>query len=122
MTRYITIAVLALGAGVALGLSDAQAALRKHALEPIPRRKGWYTTTSPVQFKAGEQIDTDGDLPKGLAEIVQDPQQAQREAKAKPKAKAEAEAPAAEESAKAEALADSQAQLDAQAATAAEKA
>jgi len=106
--KHITIAVLALGAGVALGLSEAQAKLRKHLLTPVEGRKGWYTTTGPVQFKVGEQIETDAGLPKGLAEAVEDLQCAQRESKAKAKAaeeaaKTEAAAKAAEE---AQALAD----------------
>ena len=88
MTKYTTCAVLALGAGVALGLTEAQAKVRKHLLDPTPGRKGWYTTTGPIEFKRGEQIETDCPLPKSLVDAVEDPQRSQREAKAKPKADA----------------------------------
>lgn len=65
--KYITTAVLSLGAGALLGLTEAQAAPRRHALAAVPDRKGWYTATGPVQFKIGEEVSYEGDLPKALA-------------------------------------------------------
>ena len=99
--KYTTIAVLSLQAGMLLGLTEAQAASRKTALAPIPTRKGWYTTTGPVQFKVGEEILCDSDIPKHLADAVESPDvsQAKARAKAKAKAKADAEAVAAAEAA-----------------------
>jgi len=88
--KYTTIAVLAIGAGAVLGLTEAQAALRKHALAPIPGRKGWYTTTDAVQFKRGEQIHSDEVLPKGLADLVESAESAQKKGAAKAKALADA--------------------------------
>lgn len=97
--KYITLAVLSLQAGTCLGLTEAQAASRKTVLAPVPARKGWYTTTGPVQFKVGEEIMHDGDLPKHLAHAVETPdaQQAKAKTKAKEAAKAtvDAAAPAA---------------------------
>lgn len=89
--KYTTIAVLSLQAGVLLGLTEAQAATRKTVLTAAPARKGWYTTTGPVQFKRGEVFLFDGDLPKHLAQAV-DPAEG-REAKSLAKAvKAKSEA------------------------------
>lgn len=68
--KYTTIAVLSLAAGATLGLTEAQAAARKTVLTPIAGRKDFYTTTGPVQFKVGEEISYDGDLPKHLAKAV----------------------------------------------------
>lgn len=88
--KYTTIAVLSLQAGVALGLTEAQAAPRAHALTPVPDRKGWYTTTAQVQFKVGEVFMCDDLLPKNLVCVTASV------AKAPPRAKAAtAEEPAA---------------------------
>lgn len=92
--KYTTIAVLSLQAGMLLGLTEAQAASRKTALAPIPTRKGWYTTTGPVQFKVGEEILCDSDIPKHLADAVESPDVSQAKAKARAKAKADAKAKA----------------------------
>jgi hypothetical protein len=99
-----------------LGLTESQAASRKTVLAPVPARKGWYTTTGPVQFKVGEEILHDGDLPKHLAHAVETPDAQQAKAKAKAKAKADAKAKA-----EAEALAreEDEAQAEADAADAA---
>lgn len=89
--KYITTAVLSLPAGVLLGLSVAQVAHRQHVLTNAPGRKGWYVATSPVQFKRGETLQVDGDLPKALADRLDAEDRA-----AKAKAKAEIEAVAKE--------------------------
>jgi colicin import membrane protein len=92
--KYITIAVLSLQAGMLLGLTEAQAASRKTVLAPAPARKGWYTTTGPVQFKVGEEILCDSEIPKHLADAVESPDVSQAKAKARAKAKADAKAKA----------------------------
>lgn len=66
--KHTVIAVLSLPAGTRLGLSKDQARRRAHALKPAGR--GYYLTTAPVQFKVGEQVDYDGELPKHLATLV----------------------------------------------------
>lgn len=88
--KYITTAVLALGAGVALGLSEDQAAPRKHVLQPIPGRKNWYTTTGPVQFKVGEKLQSDVDLPKGMVELAESSDKQSSKARALEQAAADA--------------------------------
>lgn len=114
--KYITLSVLSLQAGAVLGLTAAQAALRQHVLTPAPGRIGWYTTTGPVQFKRGEAVLFEGDLPKHLAEAVDSPETRQTKAKAKAKAQqvANAEAEAAETAASALALDAALSQADAQ--------
>ncbi len=69
--KYTTVAVLTLPAGAVLGLTEAQASTRAHVLQCVPARKGWYTTTAAVQFKIGEEIQIDGNLPPVLAHAVQ---------------------------------------------------
>ncbi len=84
MTQKITtIAVLTLAPGVLLGLTKAQAEPRQTVLAPVPDRAGWYTTTGPVQFKVGEQILHDGDLPKHLVVALDLEPKARQRAKAK---------------------------------------
>lgn len=99
MGKYTATAPVTLPVGAVLGLTEVQASARRHALQAAKKR-GIYTTTAPVQFKAGEVFHYDGDLPKALASSVEADAVA---AKAEAKAAAEAAAQA-----KAEALAASQ--------------
>lgn len=103
--KYITTAVLALGAGVALGLTEAQAAPRKHVLAPIPGRKNWYTTSGPVQFKVGEIILCDDELPKGLADAADTAEKKAAKARAQDQAKEAAAAADADAQARRDELA-----------------
>ena len=57
--------VTTIPAGEVLGLSQAQADSRSHALE-IGKKRGQFLVRSPVQFKAGEEIDIINELPKGI--------------------------------------------------------
>lgn len=84
MDKYLVVAPATFGAGARLGLSKEQAAARAHALKEVG--KGVYVAQQPVQFKAGETVGIDGELPKSLGEAV-----------AAPKAKKSAK-PAASES------------------------
>lgn len=68
MDRYLIVAPAFFGAGSRLGLSKEQAAARFHALKEVG--KGVYVALDSVQFKAGEVIGVDGELPKALAELV----------------------------------------------------
>lgn len=67
--KYTVIAPITLGPGLLLGLSDAQAAPRSGSLRSLG--KGKYEVVAPVQFKAGEVIHADTDLPKALAQAVE---------------------------------------------------
>lgn len=109
--KYTALAVVAFAAGAELGLSKDQASARRHAITDHPKRKGWYVAHGPVQFKAGEEFQYDGDLPKGLADSLEAQQKA-RAAKAEADAAAKAEAIATAE----KALADAEAALAAAAA------
>jgi hypothetical protein len=98
--KYIALAVVAFAAGAELGLSKDQASARRHALTPNPDRKGWYQVTGPVQLKAGEEFQFDGELPKGMAESLEAVKKARAsKADADAEAKAKAEALAAAEKA-----------------------
>lgn len=64
MDSYMITAPTTLPVGARVGLSKEQAAARAHALDKVGKH---YVATAPLQFKAGEQIDYDGELPKVLA-------------------------------------------------------
>lgn len=100
--KYIALAVVAFAAGAELGLTKDQASARRHALTDHPKRKGWYVATGPVQLKAGEEFQHDGDLPKGMADALEAQQKA-KASKADAEAAAKAEAIAAAEKAVADA-------------------
>lgn len=68
--RFKAIATALIGAGSVLGLTRDQAGARAHRLHPVAGRDGWYVNDSPVQFKAGEEFDYEGELPKVLAQAV----------------------------------------------------
>lgn len=69
--RYNVLTIATFGIGSILQLSDAQAARRCHALRAL--RKGIYEVHQPVQFKRGEVVGYDGELPKAMAEAIEDP-------------------------------------------------
>ena len=68
MQRYTCSKPLALAAGTLVGLSDAQAGARKHALKP--QAKGVYLASGPLSFKAGEVVGLDGPNLKRLADTL----------------------------------------------------
>lgn len=80
MKTHVITDVATFQPGTILGLSEAQAAPRVHALKKLGA--GRYETTATVQFKVGETIGVDGDLPKHLASAVIDEKEAARRAKA----------------------------------------
>jgi hypothetical protein len=84
--HFIVTQVLRLPAGSIVGLSESQVARRKHALEAVPKRKGWYTATLDLCFKVGESIQYDGELPKVLADAVEAPKRAKAAGDKKPAA------------------------------------
>lgn len=59
---------LALGPGTVLTLSGRQATCRAHALEHLGGER--YRTRAAVEFKAGEELGVEGDLPKALYALV----------------------------------------------------
>jgi hypothetical protein len=65
--KYKALAVVSFGAGAVLGLNKDQARARAYVTTAIKGRDGWFTTTSPTQFKAGEEFSYEGDLPTARA-------------------------------------------------------
>jgi len=92
MRRYRLIEQVTFGPGTLLGLSEAQLARRRHVpvFEP---EGGAHRTIAMVQFKAGEELGVDGDLPRSLSIKMQpldaesQPEQAAAAAPKKPAAK-----------------------------------
>lgn len=79
MNKYITSHPVTLGVGTVLGLTDAQAHARRHALKKIGT--GRYEATAPVNFKSGEAIAVEGELPKNLGDVIVDEKEAAARAK-----------------------------------------
>lgn len=65
MDKYLITAPTTLPVGAHVGLSTEQADARAHALDKAGKH---YVATAPLQFKVGEEISYDGELPKALAE------------------------------------------------------
>lgn len=78
MDKFLIVSVATFGAGARLGLSKEQAAARAGALTDVG--KGVYVAKQSVQFKAGEVIGIDGNLPKALAVSVDRPSKAKKAA------------------------------------------
>jgi len=69
-TNYeVTGRVCRISTGV-LELSKEQAAARLHNLKPVKGKRPLYEVVGPVEFKVGEKIGYEGDLPKSMAEIL----------------------------------------------------
>jgi hypothetical protein len=71
MQQYTAVAPVGLNAGAVVKLTKKQAAKREHAIQQ--QGKGnTYLVLSRIEFKAGETFHVDGELPKSLAELVED--------------------------------------------------
>lgn len=97
--HIIVTATLSLHAGAVVGLTEEQAARRAPFIKALPKRRGWYEVLAEIQFKRGEGIQYDGDVPKGLGEVVEAPKRKKgaavdEDAEAKAKAAADADAKA----------------------------
>lgn len=71
--RYLVLQPLMLHPGALLRLSAEQVARREFALE---ERAGRWLVTKPVGFKAGEEIETDDQLPKTVAHALRPTEEA----------------------------------------------
>jgi hypothetical protein len=67
--RYRVLAPMTLHPGALLGLTAEQAQARSFGLEAAG---AMWRVVKPVSFKAGEHIDHDGELPKQLAQVVEE--------------------------------------------------
>jgi hypothetical protein len=76
MHIIVTARALELKKGALVGISEKQAARRMPFLKPVPKRSGWYELTGTVQFKRGETLQVEGDVPKALADTVEAPKRA----------------------------------------------
>ena len=65
----------AIGAGAKLKLTAAQLAARAHNVNVLEKEEGGRTLVEakvPLQFKAGETVQLDGEPPKGISEVLVD--------------------------------------------------
>lgn len=63
-------------------LTAKQAKGRAHKLEKVEGKKDVYRITGPNQFKAGQVIGYDGEIPKAVASDVVDPAEVKAQAAA----------------------------------------
>lgn len=83
MNRYRTVAVQTTINHGRVALRPEQAAMRSHAIQATDEQDV-YEVLGPINFKAGEVIGWDGELPKGMAEtMVAEDGQGARSAKKK---------------------------------------
>jgi len=68
MKKYMILTLITIQEGSILNLTKIQVRKRSHALKKTG--KNWLVI-APVQFKRGETIGFEGDLPKNLAHIVE---------------------------------------------------
>lgn len=88
MTRYkVTARSVVIPSGV-IALTAGQAGTRQHNLKPLG--SGRFEIQRAVEFKAGEEFGYEGDLPKALADNLEEIE-VQRRAKSKPEAGASEE-------------------------------
>jgi len=69
MNKYEITSTTTINQGARISLSKEQAEPRKTMLREVG--KGVYEVVSRVQFKVGEKIGYDGDLPRNLATLMQ---------------------------------------------------
>lgn len=86
--RYQAITKVRVMPGARVKLTKDQAHDARHLVE-LPAADGFCNVLHPFDFKAGDRFELDGDLPKGMAEALDEP------AKTAP-AKTAKRAPAAE--------------------------
>jgi hypothetical protein len=79
--------------GTVLGLTPEQAAPRAHALREL--EEGVFVVEQPVQFKIGEVIGYEGELPRAIATALEDADAKPEDAGKQEKAPAAAKAPKA---------------------------
>lgn len=97
MNYTVTASSARLSTGV-LVLTQKQASRRGHNLKALGKNR--YEIVNPVEFKAGEVIGYEGEIPKALADVLineaeekkENTKKAKAEAAAKAKAEAEAKA------------------------------
>lgn len=71
MHQYTAIAPVGVNAGALVKLTKKQASRREHAIEQ--QGKGnTYLVKSRIEFKAGETFHVDVELPKNMAELVEE--------------------------------------------------
>lgn len=104
MNKYVVTNPVTLRSGV-VRLTKEQASKRAHALEPAG--KDCYHILGQIQFKDGEEIGYEGDLPKSMADNLTTKEAAEAAAK---KAAAEAEKAASKSAKEAEKAAAKQAE------------
>jgi hypothetical protein len=70
--KYVATAPVTMLRGAHVRLSDEQLRRRKSLVKPA-QEKGWHEVVIPMQFKIGETFEFDGELPKGMVDVVAQP-------------------------------------------------
>lgn len=99
MDRYIVTEPVTLHAGV-VSLKPEQVEHRERNLKKLTLRPNCYEIIRPVQFKRGEEIGYEGDMPRSMADNLTEKAKFEAEAKKHAEADAKARKKAEEEAAK----------------------
>ena len=94
MSNYVVTAVSVRLHGGVLTLSKTQSAPRLHNLLALGGNR--FEVAGPVEFKRGEQVGYDGELPKALCDLLATPEKAAARFKAAAAAKPKAASKAAD--------------------------
>lgn len=100
--KYVANQPVLVPKGTRVRLTKPQAARTEHLVGKADK-KGWVEVLAPFHFKAGEEFELDGELPKALAALASDRAAADKAAAAAEKLAAEK---AADEAAAAAAAAE----------------
>jgi hypothetical protein len=72
MHHYTAVAPVGINAGALVKLTKKQAGKREHDAIQQQGKSTTYLVLSRIEFKAGETFHVDGELPKSMAELVED--------------------------------------------------
>jgi hypothetical protein len=67
--KYVATAPVSMLPGALVRLTDEQLR-RASALVKPAQEKGWFEVVITMQFKIGEAFEFDGELPKGMVDVV----------------------------------------------------
>jgi hypothetical protein len=62
--KYRATAPATIGIGSLVALTPEQLHRRRYLVKPVAGRDGWHSVTAPLQFKAGEEFETDLQMSK----------------------------------------------------------
>jgi hypothetical protein len=69
--KYVAVTAITVLAGQLVRLTAAQLGRCTGLVKLAAGAEGWHEALVPLQFKRGEAFEIDGELPKGMADLVE---------------------------------------------------